>query len=86
MNGLALAILSLIVLLVGLLYFMHNYRPHNYELEPRIEYIPLKEVYRPWGRYGYTPDWRQHEEGKMSGSYDAGKDKKGRDVIVDWKY
>lgn len=84
MNGLALALLSLIVLLVGLLYFMHNYRPHNYEMEPRIEYIPLKEVYRPWGRYGYTPDWRQHEErnsGKISGSDDAGKD-----VIVKWKY
>ena len=88
MNGLALALLSLIVLLVGLLYFMHNYRPHNYELEPRIEYIPLKEVYKPWGRYGYAPDWRQqqwqHEErnsGTISGSDDAGKD-----VIVKWKY
>ncbi len=81
MNGLALTLLSLIVLLVGLLYFMHNYRPHNYELEPRIEYIPLKEVYKPWGQYGYAPDWRGKEQGTISGSDDAGKD-----VFVKWKY
>ncbi len=82
MNGIALALLSLIVLLVGLLYFMHNYKPHNYELEPRIEYIPLSEVYRPWGQYGYTPDWRgKHEKGTISGSDNAGKN-----VIVNWKY
>jgi hypothetical protein len=85
MNGAALALLTLIVLLVGLLYLMNGSRSRGVrELEPQIEYIPLKEVYKPWGRYGYAPDWREHE--RMQGNKKSGSFTVNDNMIVDWKY